>query len=97
VNPDALALRNADDLYSKGAAANNFRSLVPRVNVMQSLPRFATLPFVIPAVAGGVTAAAGAATKAMGPIGRAALGGVASAGDVSGILAEALRKNKKKK
>lgn len=87
-NKDAIALRQADALASKGAAANSFRSLVPRVNVMQSLPRTLTAPLVVPAVAGGLTAAAGAAYKGVPVAARAAM----SSGTV---LLNALRKNKK--
>jgi hypothetical protein len=94
VNADAVALREADALHSAGAAANSFRSLVPRVNVMQSLPRAATAPLVIPAVAGGLTAAAGAAYKAVPALGRAALSAMSGGGQLSDALINALRKNK---
>lgn len=97
VNADAAALRSADALNAKGAAANAFRSLVPRVNVMQSMPRFATAPFVIPAVAGGMTAAAGTIAKAAPYVGRAALGGGMSMADTANALVNALRKNKGKR
>ncbi len=95
VNADAAALRAADALNAQGAAANSFRSLKPRVNVMQSVPRFMTLPFVVPAVAGGLTAAAGLGAKVAPYIGRAALG--AAANDTSGPLIEALKRNKGRK
>lgn len=94
-NKDVIALRAADELAAKGAAANTFRSLVPRVNVMQSTPRLATAPFVVPAVAGGATALAGAAAKSVGPVSRAALGAVASGANTADALMGALRKNKR--
>lgn len=89
-NADAVALRKADALMAKGAVANSFRSLVPRVNVMQSVPRFLTAPLVVPAVAGGATALAGAAYKAVPYIARTAL----SAG--ANPLLEAMMSRRKK-
>lgn len=94
-NKDVQALRAADQLATKGAEANSFRSLVPRVNVMQSLPRAATAPLVIPAVAGGATALAGAAAKTVPYLGRAGLGGLSTGVDMGSALIDALRKKKR--
>ncbi len=94
-NKDAIALRQADALNASGAAANSFRSLVPRVNVMQSLPRAATAPLAVPAIAGGVTAAAGGIAKMAPFLGRAALGGGASALDMGSVLLDAMKKTRR--